>query len=361
MYHAWRIDLSASQFYRNSDNRSFLRGGLSAEHNFFIVSYLNGFNRLRPFDIYTVEGIGGDLFLGSSECGDHFSDVGSITVSPYLKFGLGFQFRFGERTSFIISPQYQYYPARFVVRNNGEGNIDAKTYHSGFNLKGGLQIDLGKCFDGRRTREMRTGDFSSLDNPLFISFQGGLQHQNDHSIWYTGNFSNSMRESMSFSVGKWIRPYLSFRGSLYYGRNTWKQVKTYTASEGIKICRYSALRTELMLDPFGINKNSRKDVRFSMPFIFGLETGMMQKKDSELNINRAYIGFSTGLQLKYALSSKEDRHRSGRYSIFLEPHCSFVPYTFNDIEGNKLSSKSTNYCDAVISLSLGLEISLEKK
>jgi len=354
MYHSWRVDLSAVQFYRISDYRSFLKGGLSAEHNFFVISYLKGFNRLRPFDIYTVGGIGSDVFFGSSECGNNFSGLGSITVSPFLKFGLGFQFKFGERTSFVISPQYQLYPARFVVLDNGDGNIDARSYLSAFNLKGGLQIDLGDCFDGIRTREMRTEDFSALDNPIFISLQGGLQFRNGPAVRDAENFLGTLKECASISAGKWMYSYLAVRGSLYYGRDVWKQ-----ASSGEnRFCQNGAMRAELMLDPFGFRKESRKDVRFSMPLICGLETGMMLKNDSKSDIDRAYIGFSTGLQFKYAFASRDDRNRSGRCSIFLEPHCSFVPYTFNSIEDNKFSSHSTNYLDTVISLSLGLEISL---
>lgn len=348
-YNSLRLGLSAGQFYRNSDYRSFYRAGLSFEHNFYIVSYLEGFKRIRPFDVYTVAGLGADVFLGSDKTGETFNNVGSITVAPYLKLGFGFQFKFGERTSLVFTPQYQLYPVQIVAVNNGVGNIDARQYNSGFSIRGGLQFDLGDCFDGARTKEMQSEDYSALDLPVFISLQAGVQFQNGNAARTTQSLLSALRESASLSVGKWMTPVLAARGSLYHGRDIWKRFTVETGSDPGKLCQYDALRLELMLDPFGAGKSSRRDVGFSLPLILGLETGMMQKEDYSVDIKRAYVGLSTGLQLRYNFS---------RLAAYLEPHCSFVPYTFNDVAFGQLLSNSKNYWDAVISLSLGLEISL---
>lgn len=353
-YNAWRLGLGAGQLFRNSDYRSFYRAGLSFEHNFFFGSYLGGYRNMRPFDVYSVLGLGADAFLGSDTAGGAFGEVGSVTVAPYVRIGLGFQFRFCDRASLLMSPQYAFYPMQFVVMDKGVGDAGSRKYDSGFNMRVGVQFDLGK--DSESVRE---------DGMMFVSAQGGVQFQNGFAMWNSSSFNDALMESVSLSVGRWTEPYLAARGSIYHGRDVWKILGADAASTsgGRMICRYDALRLEAMFDPFGIGKASRRDVRFSTPLIFGMEAGLMNKSDRSLDIRRLYVGLSTGLQLRYDFSlSSSDRRSGGRFGnrmgIFLEPHCSVVPYCFNDVVDGRLVPGGKNYWDAVISLSLGVEIAL---
>ena len=62
-----------------------------------------------------------------------------------------------------------------------------------------------------------------------------------------------------------------------------------------------------------------------------------------------YMGLAGGLQLKFALGKK--------VRMFLEPHCSLVPY--NGISYDKTTLNDyINYYDGLINMSLGLEIDL---
>lgn len=375
-YNAWRLGLGAGQLFRNSDYRSFYRAGLSFEHNFFFGSYLGGYRNMRPFDVYSVLGLGADAFLGSDTAGGTFGEVGSVTVAPYVRIGLGFQFRFCDRASLLMSPQYAFYPMQFVVMDKGVGDAGSRKYDSGFNMRVGVQFDLGK--DSESVRE---------DGMTFVSAQGGVQFQNGFAMWNSSSFNDALRESVSLSVGRWNEPYLAARGSFYHGRDVWKTLDAdvvsgsvaglgyrsgYDSGSGLgsgscfdrkMLCGYDALRLEAMFDPFGLGKAERWDVHFSTPLIIGMEAGLMNKRDCSVDIKRFYMGLSTGFQLRYDFSlSSSDRRSGGRFGnrmgIFLEPHCSVVPYCFNDVVDGRLVPGGKNYWDAVISLSLGVEISL---
>jgi len=355
LYHSWRARLSVGQMYRNSDYRSFLRGGLSVEHNYYLVSYLNGFRRIRAFDLYTIEGLGTDVFFGSAKCGENFSGVGSVTVAPYMKLGFGMQFKFCERVSFSVNPHFLLYPIQMVAKNNGIGNIDARQYNYGFGLNGGIQVDLGDCFDGKRSKEMNEGGRNSMATPMFVSAHGGFQFQNGDAMWDTSKLISSLRENVVVSFGKWMIPSLAVRVSAFHGKNIWKQFSSEVGQgvETDKYCHYNGFRAEVMMDPWGFATDSRKKLRFSIPLIAGFEGGIMRKEEYSFDINRRYVGFSFGVQPRYNVG--------GRFAIYLEPHLSLVPYSFNDVVNGQILDRSRNYWDGVVSLSLGLEISLGNK
>ncbi len=368
IYNSWRLSASYGGFNRNSDLKQFRRAGLGLEHNFYLVSYLDGFKRIRFFDLYTVLGAGTDFFF-SSGTRWAFNTIGSTTLAPWVKLGIGSQFKFTERLSFTLSPQFIVYPVQGVLDNSGGvANIDKHQYNSAFSFRAGLQIDLGQCFDGQRNAQLhqlaeegiisrssyRT-EFSLSENPTFVSVSAGAQFQNGSAMWDTTPYGDSFRETIVVSYGKWTSPVLGVRASGFHGRNIWKTIDS-KVSGGVadkkKNATYEGLRAELMVDPLGAGKDTRYDLRFSVPLILGVETGIMAKRDYDYTMSRAYFGLCLGVQPRVRIFK--------RWSIFAEPHCTILPYSYYRVEDSKLQESGTNYWDAVFSLSLGVEFALPR-
>ena len=346
---AFRLGLTYGTFSRNSDMSGFRRAGIGIEHNFYLISYLEGFKLFRPFDLYTVAGIGSDLFIGDGKSNKAYVGRNSRVLDPWVKIGLGMQFKFSSRVSFTLSPQLSLYPAQFVLDNaSGVGNVEARQYKYAICVRGGLQFDLGRCFS-----ETRGYEYQPEENPFFVSVGAGVQFQNGEAMRNTTSIFSSMRENFGIAVGKWMTTSLGVRLSAYHGKNVWKSVFDPSLSRKTDLyCSYDGLRAEFMMDPIGFraDKRSRSDMRFSLPLIFGVEGGNMRKKDYNLNLNSWYLGLSCAIQPHYYFHD--------RLSVFLEPRCSLIPYTFNKVAEGKVQGSGENYWDALFSCSLGIEISL---
>jgi len=337
----WKIMISANQFRRNSDYRTFMNPSFSVEHNLYIMSYILGFQRNRFFDIYTKEGIGVDAIMPKEDSFGLLDEASSL-VTPNLHLGFGMQFRFSDRCSFVIEPLYQFYLTQFSLNERAL----TRSYKGNIRIMGGVQMDLGYGF-----KKSNYGHYAAYgtenDYEFFASAAAGVQFQNGQAMMDSANIGSSLRECVSAYAGRWFLPYMAVRGGIFHGRDMWKQVKEPAA----KLCTsYEGLRGELMFDPVSLKSLSRREKHFSMPFILGIETGFMSKQDNVSPLQTLYAGFCGGLQLRY--------DNIGRMSIFLEPHCSVIPYSHNSVVDNTLKQYSSNYFDWVLSLQLGVEIAI---
>lgn len=113
--------------------------------------------------------------------------------------------------------------------------------------------------------------------------------------------------------------------------------------------QYAGFRLELVLDYIKLLSNN-EDEKFSSSLIIGPEFGYISKDDNPYGkFSQYYTGLSAGVQFKFKVQP--------RLAVFIEPHCSIIPYSVGATEVGDLWVRN-NYYDAIVNLNLGVEYNL---
>ncbi len=316
--------LSVGEISRNTDGARVWNVGGDISHIFDLTSYFYGYNPYRFFSVSTVEGVELDLLRSS----------GKWSLAGRVHFGVDFRARISRDFELFFQPS-------LMLGNDG---LDALT--SPRNCHGGYAFNYGLLTHfNRYVPDASQEAFSEwFVRDAFVSFSGGAQFQASDLVGETVGFLPSARECLSFSYGRILTGPLSFRLSVFYGRDIWKGFSNGTQ----KSCFYGGVRGELMFDPMFWYKRGRGV--FSLPLMFGPEACLMIKPDDGYTIRRVCQGITGGIQFRFNIS----RH----FGIFLEPRFSVVPYSWKSRSGNALITSLANWYDAVYSLQMGVNVPL---
>ncbi len=316
--------LSAGEIRRNTDGVRVWNVGADLSHNFDLTSYFYGYNPSRILSVSTVEGLGLDLLRSS----------GSFSLAAKLHLGIDFRARIADGSELF------FHPALMLGTDMLDRLSSPRHCHGGYAFNFGVLTHFNR-FIPEPSRESFAGWFV---RDAFVSLSAGAQFQASDLVSETVGFARSARESLNLSYGRLLTGPLSVRLSGFYGRDIWKGF-----SDGRqKSCFYGGVRGELMFDPMFWYKEGRGV--FSMPLMLGPEAGLMLKPDDGYTIRRLYLGFTSGIQFRFNISS--------HFGLFLEPRLSLVPYSWKSRSGNALVTSLANWYDAVYALHFGINLPL---
>lgn len=320
-----RLSGSWSSAKRKSDNEPWKSYSITVDHLYNLSSAVAGYNPNRIFEISTVGGLG-----------YHMSSLASQRKSA-ADFHVGMQLKLntGTRLDFFAEPRLTFYTDGIDVSNEKNWH----KYDAGLSAIVGMSYRLGTFY---KNGSKEPDDESFMEN-TFISAGMGLQFQNSALVRQQGVLG-SMGPTFHLAVGKWFAEPFGIRMSTFGSYNSWKR---YEQGDLDYMTIYAGGRAEAMINPIAFFKKDIRDMRWGIVPMFGVEVGMMKKQDVKGSINKNYIGWTGGLQLKYYVSDN--------FAFYIEPRMSKVPYTFNQATtSGKINEFS--YYDHIINASIGIEL-----
>ena len=328
-YNALKLTAVGSSFNRKEDNARFLTGEVYLSHMFNFISYLQGHDPRRAFEMSTVEGVGYNLTYLDGKIGHALG----------VHLGLNLEFAFSEYADMFIEPLATFYTDQVDL----SGELNWHKYDLGFSATVGVNFK----FDSNRKmrvlyeKETAAKEGRSYFEGMFVTLMTGGQFQNSSLVHKDLGLMNSIGQHTGLSVGKWFGRFFAVRGTAFFSYDKWNR-----HDDIIYPARYMGIRTEAMIDL--ISLFSRKEGRwFSLPVTAGPEIGYMNKKDYEdHNLNRYYVGASAGMQARFLVAKHLD--------MFIEPRFSIIPYSIASDTYIDNTKKTTDYFDGLVSLSFGL-------
>ncbi len=317
--HALRLNISLGHWSDNFNGAHIHTAEASVSYLFNVTSYLGGYKPTRFCNLSVVVG-GGYANTGYEGVG---GQAGTIHA------GLNVDMKLSQFMTFFVEPLAKAYSNGMAISRAGNW----RSWLSAF------EGSLGMSF---------TTPVEEVVLPTrkwFLTTVFGTQLQNSFNVYEEMGILNSLGAHINLGAGHYVTDYMAFRGTLSYSRHKWVQY-----DEVFLYSNYFALRVEAMLDLVAAFDKNKDRPAVSVVLLLGPELGYMHKDDyGEEYLAAPYMGLAGGLQLKFALGKK--------VRMFLEPHCSLVPY--NGISYDKTTLNDyINYYDGLINMSLGLEIDL---
>ena len=322
-YNAFRLSLAVEDRFKNADKTHMWNAGFDIAHMFNLISYFGGYNQSRFFEISTVEGLKYRYAVRNGQ-GIH---AGGVHIGFNLKMNVA------RDLDFFVEPTVTAYSDGIDFSSAWNWRI----YDVGYGGTMGLSYRI-HSYDTYRTGPESAGK-------SFVSVSAGPQYQNSDLVYRNVGFGKSFGFHVNISYGKWFSRVFALRVSGMYSQSRWI---TYTNGVSKNTLYYGA-RVEGMLDILALFHSGERG-RLSLPVLFGPEAGCMTKQELSGNINRGYLGLTGGIQVKYRVG--------GRFSVFVEPHFSVVPYNIVTDTPDPLKNVGVNYYDNTFNLNIGLEFEL---
>lgn len=350
--HAVRLTASYGQWQDNFDGAPITGMDLSASYLFNLSSYVGGYRTNRFAEVMIVAGMG---YSGASRMGTM-----SHALNGHVGANVNLRMFKGTGFDFFIEPLAKIYTNGMAVSYAGNW----RSWLSSFEVTCGLTYNI------RPSKSPESPRLLPKTDGWFIFLSGGPHFQNSDLVYTHLGVDRSLGVHVNLGLGKYYRDYFAMRLSGAYSRGSWI---IYPGDPKEYPCNYFAVRAEGMLDFVGLiskaakpsakkgegSSKVRKDRKyplFSASLLFGPEVGYMYKVDQDLPeedhvpvITSAYLGLTGGVQAKFRLTE--------RFSIFLEPRFSLLPY---DAPAHDPSTRSQfrNYYDGVFNFNFGIEFML---
>ena len=335
----------------------FTRIGVNASYLFNATAYLLGYNPYRMFEESLVVGLGYTSTKGPE------SSYGVLNLHA----GLQVKFHAWRQFDLMVEPIVRLY-------SDGIDHENQRNWHKydfGYGASLGFIYRFSPLFVSAE-HHLRPEE-KSYERNLFVSLAAGGQLQLSEAARAAGLLSG-MRPHGQLSVGKWTRPYLALRASVFYGTNVWKRLQTETGTpepdpgtpeetpeetpEGEPeeapaapatpqaknlTATYIGGRLELMFNPLGYMDRPWTE-RIKAALLFGVELGIMTKKDGQMG-KRLYAGLTGGLHVEMRFGQ--------HWAAFVEPRYSWVPYTYLHKKADDTYLPRITYTDHICSISVG--------
>ncbi len=329
--HAVRLGYSVGKWQDNFDGSPITAMELEASYLFNLSSYVGGYRTNRLCEVMIVSGIG---YANSFH--QH-----KLTHAFSAHVGANVNLRLFKNIDFFIEPAAALYTNGMAVSYAGNW----RTWLSAFHASAGLTYDI------MPSRSPDSPGLKPRTDGWFVSLYGGPHFQNSDLVYDHVGLGTSLGVHMALGIGKYYTDFFAFRFSGAFSRGTWVQ---YGDEE--YPCNYFVARAEGVLDFVSLLSRGEKKPIFAASLVLGPEIGYMHKIDHELKdnskeliIGATYLGLTGGVQLKARLTP--------RFSLFLEPRFSLIPYEapfYDDISLNDYR----NYYDGVFNFNFGIEFLL---
>lgn len=289
---------------------------ISADYEFNLSSYINGYNPYRVFQFISSQGVG----YNYSKC--HNERAGSYD----LHWGLKFLFATKSQVNFFVEPRLTFYTDDIDLSHNANW----RGYDIGYAALMGLDYSFGNSMIGSGHTVKYTGW-----NGLFVGFSGGVTTLLNGISDEIG-LRHALGPSLTFSVGKWFSSFAGTKASLFSSFSSWQTIES---SSFVSQALFGGGRFELIFNPFGFSERTR-DSRFTIEPNLGLEFGMSYKQNRQPG-RRAFVGATAALQFKYKLYPD--------LAFYIEPRYSVMPYR------NINNSLENINDDKAVTLNFGVE------
>lgn len=336
--HAARINLEIGGWRDNFDRSAIVGTELSATYLFNLTSYAFGYRTNRFCEIMILGGAG---YANSTVRRPSDSQIAGTSGDAFTcHAGVQLNLRVFKNVDFFLEPQGVIYSNGMAVSYAGHW----RSWMAAFRGTFGLTYNIRQSYlnDSPRLKTRQDG--------YFVSLMGGPHFQNSAAVYDVVGLGDALGVQIALGVGKYYTDYFAMRYSASYSRGKWIEYSgKYLHSN------YFALRAEGMFDVVGficdcVSESKReKQPVFAASVLFGPEFGYMYKVDLEEVVSDLYIGLSAGVQAKVRLTP--------RFSLFVEPRFSIVPY---DAPNHSLTTlnEGRNYYDGILNFNLGVEYAL---
>lgn len=309
--HTARLSLSGSYSYRRDTHSGFAQLGAAADWIYSFSTYYEGYKPSRPLDISTVLGIGAHYKprVGANE----------KKLAGDVHAGLQFRIFTGPQAYFVVEPQVGV--ASDNIDLSGKHNWRKYDFFYGANINFVyyLHNNLAPEERGRYLDKQQDGSLpQQWHTPWFFELAGGLNMAGSDEL----SFGETLGNSTTASVGKWLSPVIGLRGSAAFTTTTWKKepVSTTSNEDGYaKSYPYFnvGVRMEGMVNPLGFLSDFSWDKPFGFYIIAGGGVGIIQKQQNKMLRCKA-ISYSAGVKLWARLAQD--------VQFFLEPRYTYYDY-----------------------------------
>lgn len=328
-YNGMELSGAVATFLDNYDATRMSILLLRASYLFNLSAYVEGYKPSRLVEFYTRVGLGYS----------RQTIPGEETVSGISgHLGIDVNMRIFPGIDLALQPMLE-------VQKDGRALARMDIWRR-YLLSGQLGMSLRFTLDRERVGGDPGGNW-------FFTVTGGTQFQNS-DLGRQIQFGKAIGAASSIGVGRYYGRAFALRFSAGASWHYWKEIKegdTDVYGHELTPARFRSAyafgRLDGMLDLFRLF-SSTYNGRVNASVFLGPEAGVIYKEDPyKANILYPYVGFSTGMQLKWNIV--------GGFCVFLEPRVSIVPYSAYAFQTSTLNR---NYYDAVVSLSLGFEYRL---
>lgn len=319
-FHALRLSVGTGYYFDNFDGNRLKQVDAGLSYMFNFSSYLGGYRPSRLCEISGVAGIGYS-YLWRKEHSGHAATA---------HIGMNFNLHILKDVDLFVEPLFLLSSDGLAIARTNNW----RRYFGAFSGSVGMSYRFDPAgFPGR-----------GPSRKWFVFLTGGTQVQNSFIIHHDMDAKSAFGMHFNTGAGLWCGDFFAVRLSAAYSRNNWMK----TVAGDCLSTDYAVLRLEGMLD-FVALFNKMEDSVFSASLLFGPETGYMFKKDIGRNMVIPYVGMTGGVQAKVRVYR--------RFSVFIEPRFSFVPYPAPSDDRTSVNV-NRNYYDGLLNCSLGIEYAL---
>ncbi len=313
---ALRISPGVGYYFDNQSGARIKQIDVKASYLLNITSYLKGYRPSRFFDVSAVAGAGYSY---------SWKSVNSIhSVSAHL--GLNFDIHILKNTHLFFEPVVD-----MAIDGLGRPASEISRRIMPF-FCGTVGLSYLIENDSR--------DFLPRGN-WFVYLAGSTQLQISDNALKNLSVKDAFGGQGAIGVGHRYWDWFAVRLSLAYSNSNWDVELNGTPLRA----KYAVGRLEAMLDLVSLI-GKKDDYRFSFSLMFGPEAGVMMKDKIGRRVI-PFVGMTGGVQLKSRLSD--------RFSIFVEPRMSYVPYPAST---GKAFPANANYSDGLFNCNIGLEFDI---
>lgn len=309
--HTVRLSLSGWYSYRRNTYSGFAQLGAAADWIYSFSSYYEGYKPSRTLDISTVLGLGA-----------HYKPrvaANEKKLAGDIHAGLQFRIFTGPQAYFVVEPQVGVASDNIDLSGNHNWRKYDFFYGANINFVYYLHNNLAPEERGRYLDKQKDGSLPQLwHTPWFFELAGGLNMAGSDDL----SLGETLGNSTTASVGKWLSPVIGLRGSAAFTTTTWKKapVSTTSSEDGFtKSYPYFnvGVRMEGMVNPLGFLNDFSWEKPFGFYIIAGGGVGIIQKQQDKMLRCKA-ISYSAGVKLWARLG--QDVH------LFLEPRYTYYDY-----------------------------------
>ena len=321
--HGARVSAGAGYFMDNFTATRVKIVDTRLSYTFNLSAFVDGYNPNRMVEVSPIAGLGLSLEMNATSGTDFALGAhAGATVTVHALPGV----------DVVVEPL-------FDLTRDARKDPRMDVWHSyliGFHGGVGLQYSLDRS---------RRGADPGKD--WFYLLSGGVQFQNSKLAFADRGMTvpEAVGPALYGGAGRYYGDHAAMRVTAGYGTHFWNIIRegdtdiyNNPLTPGKLRSSCAALRLDFML---GVAGKHLAAYAFAGP-----EAGMLFKEDYDRpQIVYPYVGASAGIQAKVRVFRG--------ISLFLEPRLSYVPYSANAFSSQ---TKNKNYYDAVVSLSMGLEV-----
>lgn len=309
--HTVRLSLSGSYSYRRTNYAGFAQLGAAADWIYSFSTYYEGYKPSRTLDISTVLGFGA-----------HYKPrvaANEKKLAGDVHAGLQFRIYTGPQAYFVVEPQVGVASDNIDLSGNHNWRKYDFFYGANVNFVYFLHNNLSPEERGRYLDKQKDGKLPpQWHTPWFFELAGGLNMASSDEL----SLGETLGNSTTASVGKWLSPVIGLRGSAAFTTTTWKKTPVSTTSNENGYTQSQpyfnvGVRMEGMVNLLGFLNDFSWEKPFGFYIIAGGGVGIIQKNQSK-KLRCKAVSYSAGLKLWARLAQD--------VQFFVEPRYTYYDY-----------------------------------